>query len=99
MDVVAFERLVLPELRRPCDAVIIDEIGKMECFSPPFVDAVRGLLDGSTPVTATVAVSGGGFIAEAKGRPDVELWEVTAANRDDLPQRLARRMLPQIDSD
>ena len=99
VDVAAFERLVLPELRRPCDAVIIDEIGKMECFSSPFVDAVRGLLDGSTPVIATVAVSGGGFIAEAKGRSGAELWEVTTANRDELPHRLARRMLPQIDCD
>ncbi len=92
VDVVAFEQLVLPELRRPCDVVIIDEIGKMECFSSPFVDAVRELLDGSTPVVATVAVSGGGFIAEAKGRSDVELSEVTQANRDELPERLAKRL-------
>jgi nucleoside-triphosphatase len=92
VDVAAFERLVLPELRRSCDVAIIDEIGKMECFSAAFVDAVRGLLDGSTPVVATVAVSGGGFIAEAKRRPDVELWEVTQANRDELPQRLLERL-------
>ena len=97
--VAAFEQLVLPELRRPCDAVIIDEIGKMECFSSPFVDAVRGLLDGSTPVTATVAASGGGFIAEAKARSDVEVWEVTQANRDELPQRLAKRLLPHINGE
>jgi len=32
VDVSGFERLVLPELRRPCDIVLIDEIGKMECF-------------------------------------------------------------------
>lgn len=93
VDVAAFERLVLPELARPCDLMLIDEIGKMECFSMRFVDAVRGLLDGPAPVVATVAVSGGGFIAEVKRRPDVEIWQVTRESRDELPQRLAARVL------
>jgi nucleoside-triphosphatase len=34
VDVDAFERIVLPELTRPADALLIDEIGRMECFSP-----------------------------------------------------------------
>jgi len=88
VDVASFEQLVLPELARPCDLVLIDEIGKMECLSNHFVDAVRKLLDGPTPVIATVAASGPGFITEVKTRPDVTVWQVTNENRDELPRLL-----------
>jgi nucleoside-triphosphatase len=88
VDVPAFEQLVLPELARPADLILIDEIGKMECFSSSFVSTVRSLLDAATPVIATVAVSGGGFIAEVKSRPDVEILNVTYENRSDLPKSI-----------
>lgn len=64
--------------------VVIDEIGKMECFSRVFVSAVEELFDSPVPVVATVARSGGGFISGAKGRADVRVFEVTRANRDEL---------------
>jgi nucleoside-triphosphatase len=89
VDVAAFEEVVLPELARACDLFLIDEVGKMECFSGGFVAAVRQLLDGPRPVVATVAIKGGGFIAEAKARPDVQVWELARANRDKMPRRLA----------
>jgi nucleoside-triphosphatase len=69
----------------PVDAWVVDEIGKMECLSRLFVDAVRGLLDGPSPVVATVAQRGGGFIAEVKRRPDAELRTVSPASRDAMP--------------
>ena len=50
---------------------------------------MRTLLDSPTVVVATVALRGGGFIAEVKERPDPDIWQVTASNRDDLPRRLA----------
>lgn len=93
VDVPAFEKLVLPELARPCAVLIVDEIGKMECFSSRFVSTVRALLDGEVPVVATVAVKGSGFIAEVKARADVALLEVTHANRDRLPADLTERLL------
>jgi len=92
VDVPAFEELVMPELSRPCDMLLIDEIGKMECFSTRFVNAVRRLLDASQPVIATIAIRGGGFIAEVKARSDVEIWQVTKTDRDALPERLARSL-------
>lgn len=69
----------------PVDAWLVDEIGKMECLSPRFVTAVRALLDSAPPVVATVALRGGGLIAEVKRRPDAELRAVTRATRDALP--------------
>lgn len=70
------------------DAYLVDEIGKMECFSARFCAAVRALLDGPIPLVATVAIRGGGLIAEVKSAAQSELWEVTRANRDDLPARV-----------
>ena len=50
---------------------------------------MRRLLDGPIPVVATIALRGGGFIAEVKNRPDVQIVEVTQANRQALPGQIA----------
>jgi nucleoside-triphosphatase len=64
--------------------IVIDEIGKMECFSEKFRELVRRLLNSDTPVLATIARHGSGLVAEVKRRPDVELLEITTRNRDSL---------------
>jgi nucleoside-triphosphatase len=46
---------------------------------------MRTLLGGPVPLVATIALRGGGFIAEVKNRPDVEIVEVSQANRQALP--------------
>jgi nucleoside-triphosphatase len=71
------------------DVYVIDEIGKMECLSAAFVEAVRRVLDGPAHLLATIALKGCGFIGEVKARPDVHLIEVDPANRDGLPDQLA----------
>jgi nucleoside-triphosphatase len=73
---------------RAVDAWLVDEIGKMECLSLAFVEAIRRLLDGPTPVVATVAQRGAGLIAEVKQRPDAETWTVIRATRDALPAQI-----------
>jgi nucleoside-triphosphatase len=70
------------------EVYLVDEIGKMECFSSRFVAAMRALLDGATPVVATVALRGAGLIAQVKTRGDAGCWMVTRANRDELPDRV-----------
>lgn len=71
---------------------LVDEIGKMESLSDRFVDSIRALLEGSTPVVATVGQRGGGFIAEVKDMPQCFLWEVTKENRDAMPGRILDRL-------
>jgi nucleoside-triphosphatase len=72
-----------------CSAIyLIDEIGKMESLSAAFVGAARRLFETGRPLVATVAQRGGGFIDEVKRRRDVELWTVTPATRDALPDRI-----------
>jgi nucleoside-triphosphatase len=68
--------------------IVMDEIGKMECFSDAFVSLVRALLDGPGVVVATVAIKGPDFISEVKGRGDVLIHEVTERNRDNLAEKL-----------
>lgn len=70
--------------------IVMDEIGKMECFSAAFVSLVRELLDGAGVVVASVALKGPEFISEVKRRGDVVIYEVTERNRDSLAERLAQ---------
>jgi nucleoside-triphosphatase len=72
--------------------VVIDEIGKMECLSPAFVRAARRALSGPVPVLGTVALVGGGFIAEAKRLPGVEVIAISRENRERLPAEIAGRL-------
>ncbi|HET7874673.1 MAG TPA: nucleoside-triphosphatase [Methylomirabilota bacterium] len=88
VDVAVIDELAGSSLAPGRDLYLVDEIGKMECFSQRFVEAVRALLDGAAPVLATVAQKGAGFISEVKARQDAELWEVTRGNRDGLPDRV-----------
>jgi nucleoside-triphosphatase len=84
--------LIEEELMRPVgavDAFLIDEIGKMECFCPQFISTMRRLLTEPTPIVSTIALRGGGFIAEVKNRPDVEILEVNQGNRQSLPEQIA----------
>jgi nucleoside-triphosphatase THEP1 len=83
--------LIEEELNRPLgtvDAYLIDEIGKMECHCPQFIEVVRRLLEGPVPLVATIALGGGGFIAEVKKRPDVQIVEATTGNRLALPGQI-----------
>lgn len=87
LDEIAEEALALDN---SAEVYVVDEIGKMECFSVKFCAAMRRVLDSEVPVVATVARRGGGLIAEVKGRADVEIWEVTRANRDEMPEQIVR---------
>jgi nucleoside-triphosphatase len=89
VDVQALDNAM--PLLRPDPAArvyLVDEIGKMECLSERFVAAMRALIAGSTPIIATIGARGGGFIAEVKRGSECELWELTHANRDDMPARV-----------
>jgi nucleoside-triphosphatase len=94
VDVEGFERFLLSlDLpQTPASLVLIDEIGKMECFSGEFCRIIVELLDSDAVVVATISSRGKGFMDEVKGRPDCEIWEVRAANRDSLPRELAGKI-------
>jgi nucleoside-triphosphatase len=68
--------------------ILIDEIGKMECFSERFVRIVDACLSSEIPFVATVSEKGGGFIEETKRRDDVNMVSLTLENRDSMPERI-----------
>lgn len=80
------ERIAVPAItpRRPEEVVVIDEIGKMECFSPLFREAVLKVLESEHRVLGSIARKGDRFIEGLKTRPGVRVVEVTAANREEL---------------
>lgn len=79
------------------DLLVVDEIAPMEVESEVFVREVRRALDADLPVVGVVHQrSTSGFIGEVKTRADTEVLEVTRANRDSLPDRLAGRLLDAL---
>lgn len=87
VDVDAIDELSVTALsyEPKADIYLVDEVGKMECMSTRFIDALRGLLDGPCTIVGTIARSGGGLIAELKRWPESTLWEVTRDNRAEMP--------------
>jgi nucleoside-triphosphatase len=65
--------------------VIMDEIGKMECCSKVFKEKVPHLFnDRGRVVVSTIALRGGGILADLKERPDVTLFTLSLGDREAL---------------
>ena len=85
VDVEGFEKTVVPILdaeRTDVELFVIDEIGKMECFSEKFANAVRRLFASEKPVLATVAMKGAGLISEVKKYSNIKLFNLIRSDRD-----------------
>lgn len=78
--------------------VIIDEIGPMELFSTSFQGVVLRALDSQKPVVASVHARIGSmdFGRKIISRKDVEILELTLANRERIPVELARKVASLI---
>lgn len=95
VDLQALERLAVPALlQASADAVVlVDELGKMELASPAFRKAVEALFTGPLTVVATVHSFHHPLTDALKRLPSVTLVQVTMANRDLLPAKLASRLV------
>jgi nucleoside-triphosphatase len=92
VNIEGIERVAVKSLEKALASnrlVVIDEIGKMECYSEKFRDVVIKCLDTGAPVVATIAKRGDRFIESIKDRGDVAIYEVTPATRDGLPEKLS----------
>lgn len=74
------------------NVIILDEIGKMECFSKVFKEAAITALDSHNIVVGTITFGGDDFIQGIKNREDIEITEVTQDNRDSLPDLILRKI-------
>ncbi|XP_053463529.1 cancer-related nucleoside-triphosphatase [Nycticebus coucang] len=97
VDVTSFEQLALPVLRNAGSSsspgprvCVIDEVGKMELFSQPFIHAVRQTLSApGTVILGTIPVPKGkplALVEEIRNRSDVKVFNVTKENRNHLLQ-------------
>ncbi|MEU9125191.1 nucleoside-triphosphatase [Streptomyces sp. NPDC048506] len=97
VDLDVMERLALPTLEaavRDASAgqlVLVDELGRMELACSPFREGVRSLFAADVDVVATVHAHHDPFTDALKRRTDVELLQITPANRDAVPEELATR--------
>jgi nucleoside-triphosphatase len=86
VDVERFENFLdsISLLDLTMSVVVIDEIGKMECFSDKFRSLVKDILNSDKLLVATIVLKGSGMIADIKKRDDVKLFQVKLENRDSL---------------
>jgi nucleoside-triphosphatase THEP1 len=80
--------------------VVVDEIGKMECFSALFRQTLIKVLDSANSLVGSIALKGDAFIETVKRRPDTLLISVSEKNRDYLADEFAlsqtAAMKPQV---
>lgn len=72
--------------------IILDEIGKMECFSGTFKKAAINVLDSPNIVIGTITLGGDEFISAVKSRADIEIIEVNQDNRNALPGLILKKI-------
>jgi len=93
------DRVAVPSIvpTRPDEIVVIDEIGKMECFSSDFRHTLERTLDGPRRVLSSIALKGDRFIEKIKARPDVNLIVVSDQNRDHLSDTILELILGPVE--
>ncbi|MBM4140538.1 MAG: NTPase [Nitrospira sp.] len=86
VNIEGFETFLesIPFFNSATSLIIIDEIGKMECFSSKFRKLIKEILNSEKVLIATIALKGEGFIREIKNRNDIKSFEITQGNRDYL---------------
>lgn len=94
VDIKGFDEFLenLPFFSSSTRLIIIDEIGKMECFSERFRLLLDKIINSEKFLIATVAIKGSGLISEIKKRNDVILLRITINNRDWLLNEILKEI-------
>jgi nucleoside-triphosphatase len=92
IDVDGFEAFIrsIPFSGETTKLVMIDEIGKMECFSKEFLSRVFDAMEAEVIFIATIALKGTGPIAKIKKRADIRLFEISRQNQDTIVSQVLR---------
>ena len=92
VDVTGFEDFIsrIPFSDHRSRVIMIDEIGRMECFSTKFQRIISEVLASEKIFIATIALKGAGLIAEIKKRRDIRLFEVTRNNQDTIISKIEK---------
>lgn len=105
VNLMEFEQIALPTLRKKHDnspVYVIDEVGKMELFSPSFIQSVRSILnDKRSTCLATIPIPKGRpipFVEEIRNRPDSKVFNVSKDNRNSLLEEIVERLQASLKS-
>lgn len=93
VDIGNLDRVGVAAINRAineADLIVIDEIGKMELFSPKFKDAVLKAINSSKKVLGTIMLSPNPFADEIKRHPEAKVLTVTRTNREEVLQEIQR---------
>ena len=93
VDIESLERVGVAELQKAaqeCDLIVIDEIGKMELYSPKFRQAVRQIIDSGKKVLGTIMLNPNPWADEIKRHPNVNLITVTRDNHSQVLEEIQR---------
>jgi nucleoside-triphosphatase len=89
VNVDNINRVIVPCIEnaiKQADLIIIDEIGKMELFSPRFRQAVLKALASPKKVLGTITLASVPIVKKIKSRPDVILVELRRHNQKEVYQ-------------
>ena len=95
VQVQTMEKIGIPALQKAIsdkDLVVIDEIGRMELFSPAFQTAILEALDSSKPVLGVLQDRIFPLAQRIRGREDTRIIYVTLENRDHLLGSILKEM-------
>ena len=92
VDLAGLESIGLDSLtpREPGVVVVLDEIGKMECLSEAFKTRVAQLLEDDTPLIATVAAVGVGFVKRVRNSARAKHFTMTRGESEGMAGEIAR---------
>lgn len=93
LNEVGCASLALTMLGQPA---LIGKIGPLLFASDEFCELLWHLLEWPRPLLGVITAHAHPFADRIKAHPAVELVEVTAENRERLPDELARRFAPQL---
>jgi len=91
VDIESLDRVgvsALTQAARECDLVVVDEIGKMELFSPRFRETVSSIINSGKKVLGTIMLHPNPYADAIKRQPQVNLITVTRANHDQVLEEL-----------
>jgi len=96
VDLSKLESVAVDAIRNACetcDVIVIDEVGKVEVESQPFISIVKFALDAGKPMILTLhKKSRNPLLQDIRRRDDVRILEVTPTNRNLLPHKIVRLM-------
>ncbi len=87
VDIEILDRVgvaALAQAIKESDVIVIDEIGKMELFSPRFREVVLKAIESGKKVLGTIMLQAHPFADQVKCHPQVRIIQVSRANHDQV---------------